>query len=475
MSGPLRMNPRLTRLVLWLPAIAAGCALAALALWLRVGGQDKVAMRVPGTDAPPGVDAAALANPAQTGKVTPGSGQAANLPGEWTQFRGPNRDGVAPGAPALARSWPADGPKKLWSVPLGEGYAGAAVQAGRVVLMDYERENKLSVLRCLSLADGAEIWRYAYPLSIKRNHGMTRTVPALANGRVVAMDSKCNVVCCDATNGQLHWALSLTREFGAKVPEWYAGQCPLIISNQVILAPAGPDALLLSVDLAAGRPRWQTPNPRDWKMTHSSIMPARLSNRPMFLYCGSGGVAGIDPTDGALLWDSTEWKISIACVPSPVPLPNDRLFLSGGYNAGSMMLELVQTNGKPAARSVFRLPAEKFGATQQTPILWQDHLYGVRPDGQFVCLDLKGKTLWASGSAQNFGLGSFLLAGGLVFAVNDTARLSLIEATPGRFNLLGQATLASDGREAWGPMALAGSRLLVRDFSRLFCLEVGGQ
>ena len=33
---------------------------------------------------------------------------------DWPQWRGPNRDGVAAGSAALADSWPADGPKKLW-------------------------------------------------------------------------------------------------------------------------------------------------------------------------------------------------------------------------------------------------------------------------------------------------------------------------------------------------------------------------
>lgn len=467
-------SPRLLRFAPWLPVFAAGLALAALSLWWTGGVERDVVMRVPGTDAPPGVDAAALANPALGGKLTAGLGKVTDLPGAWPQFRGPNRDGRLASPPPLATTWPAGGPPQLWSVPVGEGYAGVAVEGGRIFLMDYEREAKQSVLRCLSLADGTEIWRYAYPLTIKRNHGMTRTVPALADGRVVAMDSKCNVLCADAATGQLHWALNLVHDFGTRVPEWYAGQCPLVLSNTVLLAPGGPDALLLAVDLAAGRPRWQTPNPRDWKMTHSSLMPMTFGGQEMFLYCGSAGVAGVSPT-GALLWDTADWKISIACVPSPVPLPDGRIFLSGGYNAGSLMLQLTNAGGKLAAQTAFRLAPEKFGSTQQTPILHDNHLFGVRPDGQFVCLSLDGKVVWASGSGQTFGLGSYLLAGGVIFAVNDTARLSLIEASATRFNLLAQAQVIPDARESWGPMALVGTRLLVRDFAHLICLDVGAK
>ena len=81
--------------------------------------------------------------------------------------------------------------------------------------MDYDYDKKQNALRCLSLADGGEIWRYAYPLPIKRNHGMTRTVPALSDKFVVAMDPKCHVLCLDAATGELRWGMNLVREFGA--------------------------------------------------------------------------------------------------------------------------------------------------------------------------------------------------------------------------------------------------------------------
>jgi len=112
-----------------------------------------------------------------------------------------------------------------------------------------------------------------------------------------------------------------------------------------------------------------------------------------------------------------------------------------------------------------------FGATQQTPILRDNHLYGVRPDGKFVCLTLEGKPVWASGSGQSFGLGPFLMADGLIFAVNDKGLMRLIEATPAKYNLLAQAQVLK-GSDSWGPLALAGGRLIARDLTRMVCLDV---
>ncbi|HEX5220955.1 MAG TPA: PQQ-binding-like beta-propeller repeat protein [Verrucomicrobiae bacterium] len=492
-----------------IPAILAVLAAGMLTLWLLPHSSESLQLRIPGTDAAPTGETGG-GNPVRAGKVIRGNGQPTPLPGSWPQFRGPNRDGIAraptslsplggegQGAGArseftvmpLSRDWKTSPPRELWSLDLGEGYAGAAVSAGRVFIFDYDRDAKQSALRCLSLADGKEIWGYTYPLTIKRNHGMTRTVPAVASNLVVALDSKCNVFALDAVTGELKWSVSLVRDFGATVPEWYAGQCPLVDGDKVILAPGGKNALLLALDLATGKPLWQTPNPHDWKMTHSSIMPMDFAGRRLYVYCANKGVVGVDANDGKLLWETTEWKIAIATVPSPLPLPDGRIFLTGGYGAGSLMLKL-ETNDSTdslsplggegqgegalrfSVRPLFKLAPEIFGATQHTPIFKDGHLYGARADNRFVCLDLDGKVIWASGPDATFGLGSFLMADTVMFALNDAGLLRLLNASPEEFQLLGQLQILH-GRESWAPLALAGNRLLARDLTRLVCLQVG--
>lgn len=452
-------------------ALAGGVVLA---LWLWPQDFAALKLRVPGTDQAPDASGGGTNNPVLRGQLTRGDGQPADLGGEWPQFRGPQRDGVNREPVTLNRNWSASAPRQLWAVDVGEGYAGPVVSHGRVYVMDYDREKQQDALRCLSLADGKEIWRYAYPVSIKRNHGMSRTVPALASNLVVAIGPKCHLLCADATSGELRWSLDLVRQFGATVPPWYAGQCPLIEGDKVILAPGGKSNLLVAVELQTGEVAWRTPNPRGWKMTHSSVMPMQLGSRRIYVYCGHGGVAAVSAQDGALLWDSTAWKISLATVPSPLPLDDGRVFFTGGYNAGCLMLQLSEQDGKVTAKTLFRLTAEVFGATQHTPVLHNGHLFGTRADGEFVCLGLDGKVVWSSGPKTNFGLGPFLLAGDVIFVMDDTGKLTLVEASTSGYKELGSAQVLS-GHDAWGPMALAGGRLLARDLTKLVCLEVGAK
>jgi outer membrane protein assembly factor BamB len=464
------MNRKLILLAKFLPLVFACVALAGLAYVWKSGLPDGwVSLRLPIFGGDSGADASGP-SPLEKGTLTMGGGTPGELPGVWPGFRGPNRDAISPEDVSLTDSWGSGQPRPLWSVDAGEGHAGAAVLNGRVYLMDYDRNAKSDALRCLSLATGQEIWKFCYPLSVKRNHGMSRTVPAVTPKFVVSLGPKCHVSCLDAVSGKYQWGIDLVREYGSTVPAWYAGQCPLIDGDRVILAPAG-SSLMIAVDLATGKVLWTTPNRNDWKMTHVSITPMEIAGRKTYIYCGNRGVAGVAADDGSLLWENLDWKISIATVASPVPVPGNRVFLSGGYEAGSMMLEITESAGKWQAKPAFRLDADTFGATQQTPILYEGHLYGVRPNGELVCLDLQGKVLWSSGMSHRFGLGPFLVADKKIFVMNDDGDLSMVQATPKGFRLLARAKVL-DGHDAWGPMAMAGGYLLARDLTRLICLDL---
>lgn len=396
--------------------------------------------------------------------------QVQDWPGSWPGFRGPQRDGVCRDKVALANGWPAGGPPVLWRLPLGEGYASAAIHRGRLFVLDYDRESRADVLRCFSLIDAKEVWRNSYPVVVKRNHGMSRTVPATDGKYVVSLGPKCHVLCADFETGRTLWFKDLVAEYGTDVPEWYAGQCPLIDGNRVILAPGG-QALLVALDLASGKEIWRTPNPQGWKMTHSSVVTATVAGERMYVYCGSGGIAGVSSKDGALLWSDPSWIINTATVPTPVPIGDGRFFLTGGYNAGAMMLQVESLGKGWRTRTLFRLPASDFGSDQQTPILYNGHLYGVAPGGQMKCLDLNGKVLWTSGSRRRFGLGAYAVADGKIFALNDQGELTMMEANPKGYRELATARVLR-GPDAWGPMAFANGLMVTRDQNEMVCIKL---
>jgi outer membrane protein assembly factor BamB len=456
------------------PGLLAVVGIAALAVWLGMGPSREVQARVPGLDRPAAGEAVKATRPL-VGKVETFDGKPAELPGDWPRFRGERFDGIGRPEHSLARQWPKDGPKPLWKIELGEGHAGAAVRAGRVYVHDYDRDAAADAIRCFSLEDGREIWRFSYPNEIKRNHGMSRTVPAVTEKYLLTLGPKCHVACLDPYTGKCNWLIDMVEKFGATVPPWYAGQCPLIDGDRAILAPGG-DSLLVALNCQTGETVWKSKNPRAWTMTHASIVPMEFAGKKMYVYCGKGGVAGISAEDGKILWDTTLWKISIATCPSPVILPEGRIFCSGGYNSGAMMLKLVEKSGNILVEKQFQLSPGVFGSTQHTPIYYDGYIYGVREkDKQLVCLDVNGKEVWKSGSEHRFGsqgLGPYLIADGLIYVLDDSGMLTLAQASPKGYEQLAQARVL-DGNDSWAPMALASGRLILRDVTQMICIEVG--
>ena len=89
-----------------------------------------------------------------------------------------------------------------------------------------------------------------------------------------------------------------------------------------------------------------------------------------------------------------------------------------------------------------------------------------------MCLDLTGNVIWASTSGEKFGLGPYVVADDMIYVMNDSGLLTLAKAGAGGFVKLGEAKVL-DGPDSWGPMAIAGSRLILRDMNRMICLDIG--
>ena len=412
------------------------------------------------------------------GEFTEFDGVPSAIKDGWPQFRGPNRDNIAPASVPLLDSWPDEGPPVLWSIELGDGYAGAAVKNGRVYVLDYDEDQQADALRVFSLDDGAEIWRRSYEVSIKRNHGMSRTVPAVTDDFVVTIGPMCQVMAADAVTGEFLWGIDLPNEYGTQVPLWYAGQCPLIDDDIAVIATGGA-ALLIGVNCATGEVLWETPNPYGWQMSHSSITLAVLAGKRMYIYTFAGGMAGISAEaddQGELLWSTTEWDRSIMA-PSPVQISNNEFIVTAGYGGGGAIFRVDRDGDEFTAVMTKEFTRREFASEQHTPIYYRDHIFTVMPADagalrlQALCIDRDGEIAWSSGMQHRFGIGPYLIADEKMFILDDDGELTMLRAGTERFEKLGSFR-PLQGPDAWGPMALVDGRLILRDFTRMICLDL---
>ncbi len=404
-----------------------------------------------------------------------------NLEENWPRFKGDNYDNIYSPDFNLINDFNNQTPEILWSVDLGEGHAGAAIYEGVVYLLDYDEDIRADMLRSFCLKTGEELWRRWYNIHIRRNHGMSRTVPAVTEDYVLTIGPRGHVMCVERETGDFLWGIDIENDFDSEVPLWYTGQCPIIDDGLAIIATGG-SALMIAVNCASGEIVWEVPNPDDWQMSHSSVMPFEYNGSKMYVYSAIGGVVGIaadGPDAGTVLWKSSEWNHPVVA-PSPVCMPDGKIFLTAGYGAGSMLLQLHENDGNYNVEVLtsFR-PGHGLTSEQQTPIYTEGHLFGILPNdartlrNQFVCVDPADpeKIIWSSGQTARFGLGPYILADGKFYLLNDDATLIIVNKSTEEYIELDRVKLF-EGFDAWAPLAIADGYLVLRDDGRMICIDL---
>lgn len=402
------------------------------------------------------------------------------LKGSWTRFRGADFDNINKEKIPLINSWGA-GPDILWEVELGEGHAAPVIQNGKAYVLDYVEARNTDALRCFSLETGEELWSRWYLVKVKRNHGMSRTVPAITEKYLVTMGPRCHVMCVDPETGDFLWGKDLVKEYGTEIPFWYTGQCPIIVDDVAILAPGG-SSLLIGVDCATGEVLWETPNPDKWQMSHSSIMPMTFEGKKMYIYFAVGGIVGISAEGadvGKILWKTNAFAPNVIA-PSPVMLGNGKFYATAGYGAGAALFQLKKTGDTYSVQHLQTYkPSEGIASEQQTPILYKGRMFSIAPKdagglrSEFLCVDPNNpkNILWTSGKTDRFGLGPYIMADNKFFILNDDGTLTIAKVNLNSFEFLDKAKII-DGQDAWGPFALADGYLLMRDSKKMVCINI---
>ena len=392
---------------------------------------------------------------------------------DWPQYLGPNRNAVS-GETGILRSWPASGPEVAWTVSLGEGYGGAAVRQGVVYVLDREGE-KGDIFRALDLKTGREIWRFAYDAPGKLDRGGSRSVPTVDGDHVYTCGSFGHFHCLDIKTRKVVWRKNIWSDFSNEsVPRWGIAQNPLIYGDLVILASMTEKAGVVAYDKLTGEQKWVSRgaegragymSPKIVKIGGEEHVTIALSS--------TDPVTGIDPKTGEELWSYDGWTCRIP-VPNVTEIGDGRLFITGGYRAGSAMFRVEKRAGSYVVSELFK--NAEFGTHVHPAILHEGYLYGhcstnETRDG-LMCMDLEGKVMWKTGRNPLFDKGGFILVDGLFLSVDgNKGWLYLIDPSPEGFKELAKAKIL-DTNTCWGPLALVGSRLLIRDQKQMRCVIV---
>jgi outer membrane protein assembly factor BamB len=418
---------------------------------------------------------------------------------DWPQYLGPDRNSTS-SEKGILRSWPETGPEVLWTVAVGRGYGGPVIKDGKVYLLD--RDDRVGDnLRCFDLANGKELWNFAYDAPGTVMFPGSRSVPTVDDRHVYSCGHNGDLYCIDLNTHKPIWNKNVWTDFGgARLPIWAITQCPLIYGDLLILASQAPDASVVAYNKLTGDVKWKTPNlgnesyaspsiaKIDGKdhivMVISSTNPIGHRDRPQTL----GNIVGIEPLTGKVLWNYDKWRCHIS-VPSAVDAGDNKVLVVGGYELGATMIKVEKkADGSYGTTELFT--TEEFGDQTKPPILHNGYFYAQygtnnRRDG-LTCMSMDGKIMWNTRRNPDFNKGGMILVDGLILATDGTETLYLIEPDPSGFKSLASAAMLNDagtnsegiaarvgGRtQNWAPLALSDGKLLIRDHAQMKCVKV---
>ncbi len=391
---------------------------------------------------------------------------------EWPQYLGPSRNAIST-EKGIKRSWDKGAPDVLWTIPLGEGFGGPAVSGGKVYVLDRIGDEQ-DILRCLDFATGKEEWTFAYDAPGRVDRPGSRSVPTIDGNYVYTCGSFGHVYCFDKRTHKPVWKKNIWTDYtGDNVPRWAIAQNPLIYDNMLILASQTEKAGVVAYNKLTGSVQWASPElPGKAGYVSPTIINIEGGDQ-LVMISANGAVMGMDPKTGKMHWSYEGWQCRIP-VPNITEIGDGRIFITGGYRAGSAMIKVEKKSGTFVVSKLFK--TDEFGTHVHPAILYKGYLYGhcstnETRDG-LVCMDLSGKIMWKTGRSPLFDKGGFILADGLLINIDgNKGFLYLIEPNPDGFKKLASAKLL-DTNMCWAPLALSDGKLLIRDQKQMKCVAL---
>lgn len=373
---------------------------------------------------------------------------------DWPDWGGPQRDlvwretGIVETLPATDGLLP-----RVWSTPIGEGYAGPAVAKGKVYVMDRLFEERLERVLCLDAETGEVVWAHQYPsvYTISYPAG-PRSTPVLDSGRVYTVGAMGDLRCLDADTGQLLWKKSYPDDYGTQLPIWGAVPSPLVDGEQLIALVGGADgALVVSFDKRTGAELWRSLE--DPQVGYAPPIIFTFGGTRQLIIWHPESVSSLNPQNGEVYWEIPFSVRAGLCIATPRKVGN-RLFVTCFYN-GPLMIQ-VGPDGRSAeidwkGESDSEIRTDGLHSIIPTPWMTENYIYGVCSYGQLRCLDAKsGERIWETFDATGEGRwwNAFIIPHkDRYFLHNEQGELIIADLSPQGYKEISRAKLVEPTRK----------------------------
>jgi outer membrane protein assembly factor BamB len=388
-----------------------------------------------------------------------------------SDWRPENRTGVS-AETGLLKSWPAEGPRLLWStLDLAKGFSSPSFGPNTIYITGII--NNEDVLFALNM-NGKVLWKTTIGRSWTQSFPDSRATPTVEGSRVYSSSGFGDLACIDGTTGKVLWSYKGSELNKGTYGSWGIAESLLIDGNKIFFSPGGPETMTIALNKENGKVIWKSASLND-KPGYVSPIAVNYAGKKMFINVSLGHVYGIDASNGSIMWSVAHTPADdgddlIKCV---TPLYKDgRVYVTGGYDTEGMMVEMAK-DGK-SAKVVWTdklLDVHHGGA-----VLLNGYIYGSNwinnGNGDWCCIDWNtGEKKWV----EHWNCkGSIISAEGMLYIYDEKqGNVGLLKINPGKFDLVSsfKVTLGAAG-PYWAHPVIHNGILYLRHTNALMAYDI---
>jgi len=386
----------------------------------------------------------------------------------WTQWGGPSQEFRARSS-NLAASWPEEGPRKLWSRELGEGYSAILVEGGRLYTMF--RDDDQEAVVCLDAKSGKTVWEHRYDSSAAEGHVRQfgdgpRSTPLIAGDTIYTIGIAGKMHALKKADGKVVWTQDLWNDFSGNVLNHGYSSSPIEHRGAVIALVGGENQSIVAFDKKNGEVKWKSGS---FKNSYSTPRVLDLAGKSQLVSFMADDVVGVDPDTGQVLWSfphKNQWEQNISM---PIKVDENLLFISSPQ-AGAKGLRITHGESGYEVEEVWS--TRKIQFYHVTTVRDGYYVYGstgTMAPAFMAALNMKtGEIAWRK---RGYSKANCLGADGRLIILDEDGVLYLTTATPEDLVLHSKVELLE--KVSWTVPTVVGKTLYVRDKTHIMALDLG--
>jgi outer membrane protein assembly factor BamB len=381
---------------------------------------------------------------------------------DWSQWRGPRRDGVCDET-GLLTSWPEGGPERTWTASgIGSGYSSPIIADG-IVYITGDKDEELFI-NAISL-EGELLWQVKNGDSWTRSFPGARSSCTYNDGKLYHMNAHGRLVCLNADDGTEIWVVSILDQFEGENIMWGLSESLAILGDLIYATPCGDKGLVVALNKNTGETVWVTPGMEDVQPSYASPILVNDGERTLLINSVTEISFAVDAMTGELLWKVP--RVDPDNTVCSIPVLADAGLVITNTSRGYGAVFGVTLNGSTVEQSWLQEITISHGST----VCVGGQVYGYSSRGEargWVAIDA------ASGEIRvmsDQSVGSLIHADDRFYCLTERGTMTLQELTKDGFASVGEFQVGQ-GKDCWAHPVINDGKLYLRFNDSLFCYDI---